>query len=111
MRVNKRARVNNAIPYRNGEHDLHACTHTDAPGPSHGFGEIGSQFTSGLIDFGEGLMDAAVQEQLMALVGKVKIMVTWLQCIGSFSTTFTIPWPQGFLNFVDAAYGIFSIDL
>jgi len=52
----------------------------------------------------------AMQEAAAGFVSKAKILVTWAQCLGSFNTTFDIPWPPVFTSFVDTVYGIFSID-
>jgi hypothetical protein len=38
----------------------------------------------------------------------IKILVSWLQCVGSFDRTFTIPWPATFSSWVESIQAIFS---
>ena len=41
---------------------------------------------------------------LSGIGSKVKSLVTWAQCLGGFSKTFTIPWPASFSGQLDFMY-------
>jgi hypothetical protein len=43
--------------------------------------------------------------------GILKIMITWGQLMGSFHTTFSIPWPTTFQQQIDAIGGVFNLDV
>jgi hypothetical protein len=44
------------------------------------------------------------------VIERMKIAVTWAQCLGPFIFTFSIPWPKGFLDQLTFLDGIVNID-
>jgi len=43
--------------------------------------------------------------------GKMKILISWAQCIGVLAFTFNIPWPAEFSLFLTYLYGVFNLDV
>jgi hypothetical protein len=44
------------------------------------------------------------------LLQRIKIGISWLQCLGPFIFTFNIPWPVGFFDQLTSIYNIFAVD-
>jgi hypothetical protein len=58
-----------------------------------------------------GAAKAAASWVTAGTISRLKIMIGWVQCLGAFSFTFSVPWPRSFQSQLDTLYAAFSIDV
>jgi hypothetical protein len=82
-----------------------------ANGESEAMVETGKDMKDAAADFTDRVSSGEGAGSKFQLLQRMKIGISWLQCLGPFIFTFDIPWPAQFADQLAIIYNVFAVDL